>query len=836
MKTILLLLIMSALSLNGITQSQHPKFRESLKNSPDVITTFCVKDSPGVIDFLKKEGITIKYRTDSWLFISTTPAWMAENQENGNIKQFYYESAPPQLLNDSTRLSRYVDPVHAGTNGLSQAYTGNNVVVGIIDVGIDFTHPDFQDVNGNTRVMRIWDQTVSYTVPNPYGYGLIWDSTAINAGTCTHNTTDPHGTRVSGIAAGNGLANGKNKGMAPDSKIVMVETNLNATNWTLTVADACDYIFKYADTLGLPCVINLSVGNYYGSHDGNDPASVYVEQLLDEHPGRIMVTAAGNAGSLGKFHLGGDVTVDTTFVWFNNNASNYIYFDMWADTSDSHFEYAFEMDEPSVYGNRGETDFRNTFDNLGSVIFDTIYNGSNRIATMQIWTELIDSAFHMEFFMEHVDSTTYACRFKTKGTGSYDLWSGYSPSSGLYGNNIITTLPSSSVVPEIGNYQMPDTLQTTVSSFQCSEKIITVGNFVNRSQFLNNNNVMSSFSPPHALSLTSSKGPTRLNVQKPDISANGDVSLSPAPMWFLTNPAMNVYIESGGWHSRQNGTSAASPVVAGIAALYLEKCPSASYRDFKHDLINTAEHDSYTGAGPDYGYGYGKIHALNLLLGANNLPIVGGPAICESPVDLFTNEYSVVDSIVWSTGLNNDTLTTATPNDYYASIYYGNGCVAYTDTLTLIQGIIPTVPVITAVSTTLTSDVQANYQWMLNGSVITGETNQTLNATPPYGVYTVITTSVDGCSAESNAIDLTAGLLESELAKSSISPNPATSEFSIKLSDELISVSAFDINGKEVELINKGNHNYSISHLKTGTYYLKIVTEKGLFHSKVVKI
>lgn len=833
MKTILLLLTVSALSFNVLSQSQHPKFRECLKNSPNTITTFCVKDGPGIIDFLKKEGVVIKYRTDSWLFITTTPSWMAENQENGNIKQFYYESAPPQLMNDSTRLSRYVDPVHAGTNGLPQAYTGNNVVVGVIDVGIDFTHPDFQDVNGNTRVMRIWDQTVSYTVPNNYGYGRMWDSTAINAGTCTHTTTDPHGTRVSGIATGNGLANGKNKGMAPDSKIVMVGTNLNATNWTLTVADACDYIFKYADTLGLPCVINLSVGNYFGSHDGNDPASVYVEQLLDEHGGRIMVTAAGNAGASGKFHVEGNVTADTTFVWFNNNASNYIYFDMWADTSDSHFDYALEMDEPTLYSNRGETVFRNTYDNLGTVVFDTIYNGPNRIATMQIWTELIDSAYHLEFFMEHVDSTTYKCRLKTKGDGRYNLWSGAFQGA----NDLITTLPSSSVVPEIGNYQMPDSLMTTVSSFQCSEKIITVGNFRNRSQFMNNNGVMTTFSPPNILSSTSSKGPSRLNVHKPDISANGDISLSPAPMWFLANPAMNPYIVSGGWHSRQTGTSAASPVVAGIAALYLEKCPSASYKDFKHDMISTAEHDSYTGPGPDYGYGHGKIHALNLLLGANNLPLAGGPAICGSSVDLSTvNNYSVIDSIVWSTGLNNPVLTTSTPDDYYASIYYGDGCVAYTDTLTLYTGTMPTAPVITAVSNTLTSDLQTNYQWTLNGVIIPGETNQSYVATPPYGVYTVITTNSDGCSAESNAIDLTAGLLESELAKGAISPNPTTSEFSIKLSDALISVTAFDINGKEVELVNKGNQNYSVSHLKTGTYYLKIVTEKGLFHSKVVKM
>lgn len=838
MRKILLQLIISALSFCAISQSQHPKFRECLKNSPDKNTTFCVKDTPGVIDLLKKEGITIKYRTDSWLFITTTPKWIAENQENGNIKQFYYESTPPTLLNDSTRMYRHVDEVHAGSNGLAQGYTGSNVIVGIIDVGVDFLHPDFQDANGNTRVLRIWDQLESYTVPNPYGYGRMWDSTAINAGTCTHVVTNVHGTKVVGTAAGNGLSSGKEKGMAPDANIVMVGTNLNANNWTLTVSDACDYIFKVADSLGMPAVINLSVGNYYGSHDGNDPATVYVEQLLDEQPGRIMVTAAGNAGVLGKFHVGGTVTTDTTFVWFNNNPLNYVFFDMWADTAEAHFDYAFEMDEPSAFGNRGETVFRNTFDNLGAVVYDTIYNGSNRIATMQIWSELIDGAYHFQLFMEHVDSTTYNCRFKTKGNGAYDLWSGYSPADGLNGNTIISVIPSASVVPEIGNYQMPDTLQTIVSSFQCSEKVITVGNYRNRYSYQNKNGVWSTppTSPVGMLAPSSSKGPNRHDHVKPDISANGDLTLTTVPMWFLNNAANNNNIAIDGWHARMTGTSIASPVVAGIAALYLQKCPSASYKDFKHDMIATAEQDSYSGVSPNYGYGYGKIHALNLLLGPNDVAVAGGPAICDAPVDLSVDAYAVVDSIVWSTGLNNQTLTTSTPDDYHATVYYGEGCSARTDTLTLIQGIIPSAPVITAASVTLTSDVQANYQWTLNGTDLPGETAQTLNAAPPYGVYTVVTTSTDGCSSESNAIDLAASVFENELAKGSVSPNPTTSEFSIKLSDELISVTAFDINGKQVELIQKSNQNYSVSHLKTGTYYLKIITEKGLFHSKVVKM
>ena len=104
------------------------------------------------------------------------------------------------------------------------------------------------------------------------------DSAAINNGTCTSTEeSTAHGSTVAGMGAGNGNANGSNTGVAPDANIIIVETNFNLNNWTLTIADACDYIFKVADTLGLPAVVNLSLGSYLGSHDGTDPAGEYID-------------------------------------------------------------------------------------------------------------------------------------------------------------------------------------------------------------------------------------------------------------------------------------------------------------------------------------------------------------------------------------------------------------------------------------------------------------------------------------------------------------------------------------------------------------------------------
>src|SRR5690606_26676530 len=114
-----------------------------------------------------------------------------------------------------------------------------------------------------------------------------------NQGICTHSDDAAHGSTVAGAAAGNGRSVGYNHGVAPEADIIMIKTNFNLPNWTLTVADACEYVFKVADSLGKKAVINLSVGSYLGSHDGKDAAGIRMDQLLDEKPGRIIVGAAG---------------------------------------------------------------------------------------------------------------------------------------------------------------------------------------------------------------------------------------------------------------------------------------------------------------------------------------------------------------------------------------------------------------------------------------------------------------------------------------------------------------------------------------------------------------
>lgn len=131
---------------------------------------------------------------------------------------------------DESRQMVKIDQAHN-----SFSYRGEDVIIGFIDTGIDINHPTFQDNNGNTRILSIWDQNeVISSPPSGYNYGREWSSTQINNGSCMHVDEKGHGTHVAGIAAGNGnSATGQTDfiGMAPEADIIMVATKTNQSDY-----------------------------------------------------------------------------------------------------------------------------------------------------------------------------------------------------------------------------------------------------------------------------------------------------------------------------------------------------------------------------------------------------------------------------------------------------------------------------------------------------------------------------------------------------------------------------------------------------------------------------
>ena len=664
-----------------VTNAQKLGFQKVLKEAPNAPTVFCISNTLEHEKLLDREGIYVKFQTENWLFITTTPQWIVDHKRDGSLNNFYFEFAPPVALGDTARLHHNVDDVHMGASPLNASYTGKDVIIGVVDQGIDWQHPDFIDVNGDTRVLRYWDHSSSGTPPAGFGYGVEWDSTSINNGTCTSNEeSSAHGSTVAGQAAGNGNANGRNIGMAPDANLVIVESNFGLPNWTLTIADAIDYIFQVADEYNMPAVVNLSLGTYLGSHDGKDPASEMIEALIDEKPGRIVVGALGNSGAQGNYHCQNpSITADTSFVWFTNNPSsqigpNTVFFDLWSDQADALYDFAIGANAPNPsYSFRGRTNFINAATAGDNTYLDTIWNNGNQIATVTYYTEVVTGNFHLQTIIE-VDSLDYLFRFETTGSGKYDLWSG----EWLQFNNMVTAIPSAAQMPDIVNYVMPDSLQTLVSSWNCSEKVVSVANMKNRWTFTDNNDFTYPINGVDAQqrSQNSSRGPSRHGVMKPDVIAAGDNSVTAAPLWVITNPAYNAVVDSGGWHARNGGTSMASPVVAGIAALYLERCGMATYQNFIDDLHTTSYTDQYTGAVPNIEYGYGKVDAMGMLTAQT---LQSTPTVSYGSSNLVS---SVSDRYQWfidGTAVNgetNQTISYQSDGSYQVMAINSDGCFA----------------------------------------------------------------------------------------------------------------------------------------------------------------
>jgi len=836
-KKSLLVLFIMLFSSAGFSQSDNFRFIKYLQEKPNEPTAFAVAyKGEKTLSTLHRHNINIKHITPNWVFIQTTPTIINSLSKNKEIEQFYFEFHNGQPLSDTARIVQHVKEVHDGYGDLIRGYTGKNVLIGFVDQGLDWTHPDFIDENGVRRVIAYWDQSAptNTTAPQPYNYGQSCDSLSIANGTCTLTESGTyHGSTVTGTATGNGRANGKNKGMAPDSKIVVIETDFNKANWTLTVADACDYLFRIADSLGIPAVMNLSVGSYFGSHDGNDPASELMEQMIDSKKGRIIVGAAGNSGDKGNYHLKGKIYNDTNFVWFRNNPSNQIlansvYFDWWSDTALSNqLNIAFAANDSLTFSQTPYSTFYN-LKTMASYVQDTLrtVNGA-QLAVVEIYKTLVGDSYNIEALIRNYDSLGYFYQLAVSGLGQFDLWSGKWADL----NDMITTLPDAATFPGIAKYMRPDSLSTLVSSWACSEKIMTVGNIRNRLTHINNNGVENPYNPYPPVGYIahhSSRGPSRKGVLKPNVTSNGDMMLGAAPAFMRASSSYNTALDLGGWHARNGGTSMASPVVAGIAALYLEKCPGSSYSDFIRDAMNNTDTYIHYGTVPNYTYGPGRINAYKLV--AHNGTFSNNMGYCGADFNLGITSLDSLRNFQWSTGDTTEQIVISSPGTYSVSFEYGENCYS-TLTKVVEAGSPPIQPLISASGNILTSTSAHSYQWYRNGEKLENETGQQLTIVTG-GNYQVKVSDSAGCSNYSDYYHST--LSVSEIGKhTTIYPNPTEDLLFISSDAEIENYSIYSIDGVLIESDRFKDTPVSLKKLANGTYIIKV---ENAFFVKTFKI
>lgn len=197
--------------------------------------------------------------------------------------------------------------------------TGSGVVVGIVDTGLDVTHGDLRDADGKSRVRYLIDFSRPPGDRQPEleaEYGCTEDTECaiysnddlddvLDNGVTGDEPKDNfgHGTHVASLAAGNGLSNKTARyiGVAPEAAIfgARVSRSGDGSIFDADIVQATRFIFEQAERLGMPAVVNLSLGSDFGTHDGTSALEQALASFIGpQFPGRAIVVAAGNSGGV----------------------------------------------------------------------------------------------------------------------------------------------------------------------------------------------------------------------------------------------------------------------------------------------------------------------------------------------------------------------------------------------------------------------------------------------------------------------------------------------------------------------------------------------------------
>lgn len=814
------LLLLPAITLIGQENDIADPYLEALlkRSAPDrELNLFLKGEQSAIARFCQRHNGHFKFSSSGYSSIRIRAGKVRKLQQKDFVERIVVQMGKGRALNDTMRVRNRILGIQKG-NGLPRSYKGEDVILGYIDSGIDLDHPDFQDSTGNTRVLTLWDQTFSDSTntPSAYGYGQEWDSSDINSGNCAHVDQTGyygHGSSVTSVGSGNGLATGKHSGGAPRSDMIIVSNDFNAPNWKATIVDAVDYILERADSIGKPVVINASLGSYLGPHDAKDPAALMIDSLIQERKGSMLVSAAGNAGHI-PFHLGSSIASDTNFTWFEyNNSSSLgygaVYFEVWADTSEfKNAEYAIGADRvnPSHLF-RGRTPFHKIHPNLDSIIADTLTNGTgDTLAVVETYAQQLGGRYKLQVHLKEPDSNQYRYRFMTTGSGRFDVWSaGFLGTSPIVDKN---SIPSQAEFPDIVDYVAPDRRKTIVDSWNCSEEVLSVANYVGRVDYPDiNGNTQTVSGTPGAIAYNSSRGPTRNDRNKPDIAATGVILMTAGPLdrlnYLINNEPYKVHKDS--MHMRNGGTSIAAPIITAIGGLYFQRCPEASHKEVIQAIEKTARQDSFTKSLPNDRWGHGKVDAHQVLLNSLYDPMLAysDTVSCGDPIPLSTkNSYA---GYQWADSSSSASLIVDSSGAYYATVIDSSGCPALTDTADLTTHSLPPEPIVYQQGDSLfTPSSASKYKWYRNGTAIPN-TDQQYHLIEEEGGFYLVVEDSNGCQSSSDtlyAIPSSIPLREELNVK--VVPNPVDDALRVKLSHSLKAPIHYELRGIRGEELNTG--------------------------------
>ncbi len=446
--------------------------------------------------------------------------------------------------------------------------TGKGVVVGIVDTGIDTGHPAFAG-----RIDRIWDQTVLGQGVPEGSYGVEHHAPFASP----PSDQQGHGTHVAGIAAGNDV---DYCGVAPEATLVIVKTSFDNTQ----IASGVEYVFRVANDLGMPAVVNLSLGGHNDPHDGSDPLCLALDQSVG--PGRIVCVSAGNEGDDAMhaarlieadgdadFELQVHGTAPTVRVWFNS----------WYGLDD-------QMSVTVTGPNGGATPTQGVVPGNGAKSYQ-LSDGVVQVTTKAPGPDdlghnvIVDIRPKLGLARVEPGMWTVTFHGDTVVNGEIHAW--------------LMDDPDPNTEPTLF---LQDTFGFRVGSPGAATQAITVGASVSRNTWESENTLgWRGLGSIGGVAAFSSPGPRRDGASKPDVLAPGSMIISArSTAWAVPEP--NCIDPT---HAAIQGTSMACPFATGLVALLLEGDPSLDPSSVRQKLVAAAQIPFVpTGTWtPEWGYG-----------------------------------------------------------------------------------------------------------------------------------------------------------------------------------------------------------------------------------------